>query len=387
VTDIRSHAQILTAFDERHGLLKAYSQKLESLLIEVLRDANINVHSVTARVKDRTSLERKLRKPGSAYRDLVDVTDAVGVRITTYLADDVDRIATLIEREFVVDRENSTDKRAIIDPDRFGYLSLHHVVSLTPERVRLTEYRRFPELRAEVQTRSILQHAWAEIEHDLGYKAGEVPKTIRRRFSRLAGLLELADQEFCGIRDELRTYERVVADQITAAPTTVEIDRTSLELFIAQNEIVKDMDRKISSIENRPLGSDSLAGMLVGSLKFFGIDTVAALQQKLAEEQSTILPFAAGWLSGGFGTWSVDWSADQDEEDTADDEDEGSFTWAGISIFYLLYVLVSRAGDVSRVVEYLTVAGIESKAGRGTVAERLVLNARLVADRTDRRNT
>ena len=53
----------------------------------------------------------------------------------------------------------------------------------------------------------MLDHAWAEIEHDLGYKARDtVPAAARRRLSRLAGLLEMADQEFVAIRRDLDEY-------------------------------------------------------------------------------------------------------------------------------------------------------------------------------------
>ena len=98
------------------------------------------------------------------------MTDITGVRVITYFADQVDEIAKVMEGEFNIDIKNSIDKRDILDPDRFGYLSLHYViVSLSSARCALAEYRSFSELKAEVQVRSILQHAWAEIEHDLGY--------------------------------------------------------------------------------------------------------------------------------------------------------------------------------------------------------------------------
>ncbi|HEU5454404.1 MAG TPA: DUF429 domain-containing protein, partial [Nocardioides sp.] len=61
--------------------------------------------------------------------------------------------------------------------------------------------------RAQVQIRTVLQHAWAEFEHDIRYK-GDVPDEhapdLDRRFTLAAGLLELADREFSTIRDRLR---------------------------------------------------------------------------------------------------------------------------------------------------------------------------------------
>ena len=58
------------------------------------------------------------------------MTDLLGVRIITYFPDEVDKAAKLVEREFCVDPDNSVDKRSILDPDRFGYLSLHYVLTL-----------------------------------------------------------------------------------------------------------------------------------------------------------------------------------------------------------------------------------------------------------------
>jgi ppGpp synthetase/RelA/SpoT-type nucleotidyltranferase len=49
----------------------------------------------------------------------------------------------------------------------------------------------------EIQVRSILEHAWAEIEHEVVYKSGmEFPGQFKRRFAAIAGLLEMIDKDF-----------------------------------------------------------------------------------------------------------------------------------------------------------------------------------------------
>jgi putative GTP pyrophosphokinase len=102
----------------------------------------------------------------------------------------------MVECEFVIDWENSVDKGELLSPDRFGYLSVHYVASLSPSRLALPEYKQYGSIKAEIQVRSILQHAWAEIERGLGYRNQTMPGRVRRRFSMVAGLLEMADKEF-----------------------------------------------------------------------------------------------------------------------------------------------------------------------------------------------
>jgi hypothetical protein len=76
----------------------------------------------------------------------------------------------------------------------------------------------------QVQLRTVLQHAWAEFEHDIRYK-GRVPaehaSEFDRRFTLAAGLLELADQEFSAIRDRLRgaTATEAADDDPRIAPS------------------------------------------------------------------------------------------------------------------------------------------------------------------------
>ena len=77
----------------------------------------------------------------------------------------------------------------------------------TPARESQPAYEPLRGRRAQVQIRTVLQHAWAEFEHDIRYK-GTIPEEhvpdFDRRFTLAAGLLELADREFSTIRDRLQ---------------------------------------------------------------------------------------------------------------------------------------------------------------------------------------
>jgi ppGpp synthetase/RelA/SpoT-type nucleotidyltranferase len=224
--------------------MQGFKIPLESLMQVLLEVEGIQFHSVTGRVKPKADVRKKMQRPDKK-RDINDITDMLGVRIITYFPDEIDAVAKLIEREFTVDPENSIDKRSILDPDRFGYLSLHYVLQVNQERSNLPEYRNYKDIRFELQIRSILQHAWAEIEHDLGYKSeATVPSSIRRRFSRLAGLLELADDEFLRIREELARSTSPRRSRV--ADIQPEIERL---LAVPSPVGLPDWDRRWSEVE------------------------------------------------------------------------------------------------------------------------------------------
>ena len=130
------------------------------------------------------------------------VTDQVGVRVITYVQRDIDAVAGLLAEQFTVldDRDLGEETAAA---GRFGYASRHLLVSRAPGEP--TAYD--PLFCASIQLRTVLQHAWAEFEHDIRYKGTVPPEQVPdldRRFTLAAGLLELADKEFEAIRDRLQ---------------------------------------------------------------------------------------------------------------------------------------------------------------------------------------
>ena len=191
---------ILEEYREAKPILERMLVEIPALLREALAKNGILVTAVDARIKTEESLRGKLELKGNKYATLSDITDIFGGRIITFYTDDVDRIAAIVEQLFEIDWNNSVDKRMLHQLDSFGYNSLHYICRM-PE---------FP-FRFELQLRTTLQHAWASINHDIGYKTGvEIPREYLRRINRLAGILEMADDEFSRIRSEITDYRRRV---------------------------------------------------------------------------------------------------------------------------------------------------------------------------------
>lgn len=177
-----------------------------SLICEsTLRIAAVPYHSVKTRIKSLgSSLEKILRK--SYEPTLFSVTDLVGIRVILLYPNHVDATVTLLESEFRV--LEKIDKRPQTDPDKFGYSSVHLVCTVDDtRRAPLPEHCRFLRIPFEIQVRTILQEAWAEIEHRIVYKTEvEAPTELKRLIIRLSGSLEIADEQFQEIFDKRQKY-------------------------------------------------------------------------------------------------------------------------------------------------------------------------------------
>jgi len=290
---------IIDDFDLQKSLLEELSEKLETLLYELTNTVNASVNSVTARVKSRQSLQRKLEKTEGKYQYLNQVTDLCGARIITYFEDDVDTIAKLVEAEFAIDLANSIDKRTSRDVDRFGYTSVHYIASFRESRTCLSEYSRFHGMNFEIQIRSVLQHAWAEIEHDLQYKSqSPLPRELTRRFARLAGLLEIADAEFIGIRDAIRDYPQNLPELVSPAERSTTLDFDSMKALIEHSSITIGVDRRIAEAIDVPVVGQLLeGGFAFDVLTHLGVKTTEAVESALSSNPDRIVGFASAWLN------------------------------------------------------------------------------------------
>ena len=231
----QSHKKIVDGYSVSRGSYEDCLNYVENAVKNIIKSQSINVHEIIGRVKTVESLEGKVKRKN--YSNLAEITDLCGIRIITYFSDDVDKIAELISQEFEVDVENTIDKRKSEDPTKFGYVSLHYVVSLKEENSSPILYSRFKNMKLELQIRTVMQHAWAEIEHDLGYKSKEdIPNQYRRQFARLAGLIELADDNFLQLKNNIINYEQEIREKLPTSKKELPIDSSTLMTYVTEDQ-------------------------------------------------------------------------------------------------------------------------------------------------------
>ncbi|HMJ78150.1 MAG TPA: hypothetical protein VK507_19370 [Iamia sp.] len=194
----RPQEAIVSAFEQAHDTYSLYSSSLETLAARLCALHGLQPE-ITSRTKRPQSLRGKLER--KSYAALTEVPDLSGVRVIVQYRPEVSAVCDLLHREFDVldDDAHEADR-----PDAFGYASRHLVLQLDPGRAALAEWSQFRGLRAEVQVRTILQHAWASISHSLDYKHGEdVPSDVRRKLFQVAAMIEVSDGLFQDFRREV----------------------------------------------------------------------------------------------------------------------------------------------------------------------------------------
>jgi putative GTP pyrophosphokinase len=208
------------------------ANKVEVIVRELLELNKINYHSVTSRAKTTMGYLKKASK--EKYKDpRSEIMDMAGIRVTTYTDSEAKMAAKIIKRSFEVNPKFSVDKTEELGVDKVGYRGIHYVANLGEQRLRLPENSMFRDFVFEIQIRSILQHAWAEFEHDRNYKfSGILPKEIRRRLSLAAANLESVDRDFDEISSEIDNYTKNVEKGTRIGKLNIPINSTSLITYL-----------------------------------------------------------------------------------------------------------------------------------------------------------
>lgn len=289
----------LALLDEYRAQLPVYELLRKVVMHQMeqfVKEVDIELNQMESRIKGEASLAGKLQRKGHKYLSIGDITDILGVRIIAYYNEDVDRIASMAEKYFDIDWANSVDKRKMHQFDSFGYNSLHYICRIPKALYYDAEHPELNDIAFELQMRTALQHVWSDIQHDLGYKLDiETPVEYHRALSRLAGMLELADNEFSRIRASIIDHRRrVKALMEQGRLEDVPLDGDTFKAYLRQQPFDK-LNRYIASINNAEIYNASAMAYLP-ILRRLGMNTLADVEQMLKDNYDDAYQLALSQL-------------------------------------------------------------------------------------------
>jgi putative GTP pyrophosphokinase len=300
--DVKAYAIKRPVYDE-------FSAHLADLLRDLIRNAGVGVHAVEKRAKSMESFREKINRSGKLYANpLQDVSDLAGVRVILYYEEDVRKVCKLLEKEFIIERSQSVDKAKLLGEDQFGYLSVHYVVKLAKSRQGLPGWATYKELKAELQVRTVLQHAWAAFSHKLQYKKeSQIPKQNRRRLVRLAGLLELADDEFSDLKKQLVATSRRNKRKLSQGIYGLEIDLSSATEYVRSSEVVARITSRFRKFGFQVNGQLDNANQLTSVAIGLRLPTIASLDSALKKSLAGLDGFLPMFIHKNFGDDKNKW--------------------------------------------------------------------------------
>lgn len=236
------------------------------------------VHDIRHRVKEVASFREKVARKN--YRDpLNEMHDLMGIRIVCLYPSILADVDNTVRAAFdVISFEDKSKGEA---PELWRYSSIHYDCHL-PESHSGPRYDGIKGLVFEVQVRTLLQDAWAVVEHKLGYKNEKsIPDELKREFSALAGLFHIADNSFQAIADQVNRSEEA------AKMTEMQLDR----LYHRFNALVSEpasrqdpatIQTQIAKLESR-LGLGIDRSKLKALLRSLYSDRAPASDQQYSE--------------------------------------------------------------------------------------------------------
>ena len=286
-TKLDPHCEsLMQQFHDLRPTLERLAEDAYDQLSRALKEQGIYVTAIERRVKTEKSLAGKLELKGAKYKSIDDITDLVGLRVITFYTDEVDKVAVIAKRIFNIDWLDSVDKRKLHQLDSFGYNSLHYICRLKTGGPRF-----------ELQMRTALQHVWSTIEHDTGYKGDvKIPREYLRQFSRLAGMLELIDDEFSRLRLALTDYRRQILalvknGQLDEVPLSADTFRSYLDLHPFDR-----LNRRIAAVNQAEIYPVSLMPFL-SVLESFGQETIGDVQRFIDDNSEDAYQLALSQLA------------------------------------------------------------------------------------------
>lgn len=239
-----------------------FMERVTEQLRVILKDAKVETAvEIESRLKSLDSINEKVQRGNLTVDSVVQIEDLIGIRIICHFKRGVDAVCEAIKHAFHVLDEDDVSRR--LGDREFGYQSIHVQVKIPQEWRQIPSLRNAPDLSAEIQVRTVAQHAWAAAAHILSYKAeDQIPHAVLRSIHRVAALLETADLEFERVLQERDDYLKIAHTFDAGAPLDVDVVRAIL-------------DKCLPAVNQE--GEAGRYGDILDQLRANNIDTVGSL--------------------------------------------------------------------------------------------------------------
>lgn len=208
---VPAQGDLRVEYDRRRPEFERAARNIREAIELLLGQESISALAVTSRVKNFTSFVGKVDRKGYTH-PFEQNTDFVGLRLILYLPSDIPVVLALLKKEFDVLEDEDTSSR--LADNEFGYRSHHVMLRVREEWTSTPSFRGLREISAEVQVRTLMMHAWADMAHSLHYKStDQIPVALRRRLFLLSAKIEEVDQQFEDLVGDVAHYRRTVAEE------------------------------------------------------------------------------------------------------------------------------------------------------------------------------
>ncbi|MBP0492475.1 GTP pyrophosphokinase [Pararoseomonas indoligenes] len=276
-------------FESARENFVSFTADLESILRKLLEHAGIELAALEARTKGVDSFRGKVDRPEKKqkYKKCEDVTDLSGLRLVCYLHEEAQRVSKLLADHFTIDIKNSKYRHEFLAADRLGYRADHIVISLSPERLKLPELSKYKNYKAEIQVKTVLEHAWAAVDWKIRYKGQTgIPEPVLRRLYRISALLEGADEDFSRVKAETGSIRNAYSKKIKSGNLAIALDRESAIAFLKQSVTANKIAASARRLGFRvraaqTLNTHPMDGFL-GTMELLKITDIDNLERRLA---------------------------------------------------------------------------------------------------------
>lgn len=209
--------------------IERFCLNLKKEVSELLADQSIPLGiPVMHRSKTWKSISDNIQHKSLKLESVSELDDFAGLRMLLLFKRDIDKVTDLIRDNFKIVSEEDTAER--LPETQFGYRSIHMVIMIPDDWQKVPSQKEFLGLKAELQIRTLSQHIWAAVSHELQYKREEsVPIPVRRTIYRVSALLETVDLEFDRVLQERDSYISSLRRTESSAPLNVDLMRKILE--------------------------------------------------------------------------------------------------------------------------------------------------------------